>query len=144
MVEKLKELADGATDTQWAAAIRDFATQIWLAGLGAFAAAQREGDKIFDALVKRGEAVRERTRKVASDRIEELTLQTSERWDKLGQMLEDPLGRALHRLNLPTRKDIDGLNRRIDKLAAATEKLSAAPGKRGGRGSAARSTAHRA
>ena len=44
----------------------------------AFAAAQREGDKIFDA-VKAGGGGSERTRKVVSDRIEELTLQTSER-----------------------------------------------------------------
>lgn len=144
MMEKLKELAGGATDKQWAAAIRESATQIWLAGLGAFAAAQREGDKIFDTLVKRGEAVRKRTRKVASERIEEFTAQTTERWDKLGEMLEDPLGRALHRLNLPTKKDIDGLNRRIDELVAVTEKLSAPPGRRGGRGRAVRSTARRA
>jgi poly(hydroxyalkanoate) granule-associated protein len=144
MTGKLKELASEATDMQWAAAVRQSATQIWLAGLGAFVAAQREGDKIFEALVKRGEEVRDRTRKAASERIEEFATQTSERWDRLGQLLEDPLGRALHRLNLPTKKDIDGLNRRIDKLAAAAERLSAAPDKRSGRRGAARSTAHRA
>lgn len=136
MAEKLKELAQGATDLQWATAIRESATEIWLAGLGAFAAAQREGNKIFEALVKQGEAVRERTRKAASERIGVLTADASQRWDKLGQMLEEPLGRAFHRLNLPTKKDINELSSRIDKLTAATEKLSAARPRRSSRGHA--------
>jgi poly(hydroxyalkanoate) granule-associated protein len=136
MVVKLKELAQGATDMQWAAAVRESATEIWLAGLGAFAAAQREGNKLFEALVKQGETVRDRTRKAASERIGVLTADASERWDKLGQMLEDPLGRAFHRLNMPTKKDIDELNRRIDKLTAATERLSGARGRRTSRGAA--------
>jgi poly(hydroxyalkanoate) granule-associated protein len=134
MAEKQKDLARGATDLQWAAAIRDSATEIWLAGLGAFAAAQREGNKVFEALVKQGEAVRERTRKAASERIGVLTADASQRWDKLGQMLEEPLGRAFHRLNLPTKKDIDELSSRIDKLTAATEKLSGARPRRSTRG----------
>jgi len=144
MADKLKELASGATDSQWAAAVRESASQIWLAGLGAFAAAQKEGGKIFETLVKQGEAVRERTRKAASERLEEFTAQSSERWDKFGQMLENPLGRALHRFNLPTKKDIDDLNKRIDKLTAAAEKRLVAPGKRRARGGAARSATHRA
>lgn len=124
MVDKPRELPSGATGDQWATAVRESASQIWLAGLGAFAAAQREGKQMFEGLVKQGEALRERTRKGASDVLDELTAQSAERWDKLGQLQEELLGRALHRLNLPTRKDIDELNRLIDKLAAAAERPS--------------------
>jgi poly(hydroxyalkanoate) granule-associated protein len=144
MAEKLKELAPGASDMQWAAAIRESATEIWLAGLGAFSAAQREGNKIFEALVKQGEALRDRTRKVAGERIGELTADAAKRWDKLGEQFEDPLGRAFHRLNLPTKKDIEELNRRIDKLTAATERLSKPTARRGSRSAALRSGAGRA
>ena len=58
MPKKLSALAQGADKSQQlVTAIRDSATQIWLAGLGAFAKAQKEGGKFFDTLVKEGEAV---------------------------------------------------------------------------------------
>jgi len=53
MPKKLKALA-GGDGSQFATAIRDSANQIWLAGLGTFAKAQKEGGKIFEALVKEG------------------------------------------------------------------------------------------
>jgi len=34
------------------------------------------------------------------------------------------VGRALHALNVPTRKDIDHLSRQVHDLAAMTKKLS--------------------
>ena len=46
--------------------VRDSSRQIWLAGLGAFAKAQQEGTKLFDALVTRGEGLEARTRTVAA------------------------------------------------------------------------------
>ena len=39
---------------QLSGTIKDSASQIWLAGLGAFAKAQEEGGKVFEALVKEG------------------------------------------------------------------------------------------
>jgi len=44
--------------------IRNSAMQIWLAGLGALSKAQKERSRIFNTLVKEGEAVQERTGKV--------------------------------------------------------------------------------
>ena len=54
MVKKLvvKKLKSVAKDSQLSATIRDSAQQIWLAGLGAFAKAQEEGNKVFDALIR--------------------------------------------------------------------------------------------
>jgi poly(hydroxyalkanoate) granule-associated protein len=132
MAEKLKDVASGVPEAV-AARIQQSASQIWLAGLGAFAKAQEEGGKIFDALVKEGEAVQEQTRKVAGERIAELAAQASGRWGKtwgrLEQLFEDRMAHALHGLNMPTKKDIDTLNQRVAKLTAVTEKISPAPGK---------------
>ena len=44
-------------DTPLTQNVRDFARQIWLAGLGAFARAQDEGSKFFETLVQEGQAV---------------------------------------------------------------------------------------
>ncbi|MFZ3249216.1 MAG: phasin family protein, partial [Pseudolabrys sp.] len=51
MTKKVKKVAAAAGD-QWTTMIRDSATQIWLAGLGAFSKAQHEGTQLFNALVK--------------------------------------------------------------------------------------------
>ena len=49
MSGKLKELAGESSENgQLIAGIRDSANQIWRAGLGAFAKAQKEGTKFFN------------------------------------------------------------------------------------------------
>ena len=72
MARKLKATAR-AKDTQLAAAVKDSAQQIWLAGLGAYAKAQDEGGKVFDALVREGTSIQKRTMKVTEDKVNEVT-----------------------------------------------------------------------
>lgn len=124
MVKKLKVLAEGNKDTELAALIKNSASQIWLAGLGAFAKAQEEGLKAFDSLVKQGEAVQERAKKAADDRIADVKAQATGQWDKLEQVFEERVARALHSLNVPTKKDVDALSRRVAELTHEVKKLS--------------------
>ena len=65
MVKKFKTLSEN----QLAQTVRESAQQIWLAGLGAYAKAQEEGSKVFDALVKEGETIQKKTRKAADEKI---------------------------------------------------------------------------
>ncbi len=125
MPRKLQELAEGAGDSQLATAIRQSANQIWLAGLGAFAKAQKEGTKIFEALVQEGEAVQKQAKKSAEEALEEVKSSASKSWDQLERVFEDRVARALHTLNVPTKKDIDTLSHRVAELTAVTKKLSA-------------------
>jgi len=124
MPKKLKALA-GGDQSQLATTIRDSANQIWLAGLGAFAKAQKEGGKLFDALVKEGEAVQKQARKSAEDALAEVKSSASKSWDQLERVFEGRVARALHSLNVPTKKDIDTLSHRVAELTAATKKLAA-------------------
>ena len=68
-VEKATGVAGSLADNQLVSTVKDSAQQIWLAGLGAFAKAQEEGSKVFDALVKEGEAMHKKTRKLAEEKI---------------------------------------------------------------------------
>ena len=140
MVRKLKALADNAGDKQLVNTVRDSAQQIWLAGLGAFAKAQAEGSKVFDALVKEGKIINSRTRKVAESKVTEMTStlgkmatkasnQASDSWDKLEQVFEERVARALHRIGVPTNKDINNLARRVEELTASVQKLTRKPAK---------------
>lgn len=124
MAKKLKALAGGSSETQLAQTIKDSAHQIWLAGLGAFAKAQEEGTKVFEALVKEGEVIQKRTREAAEDKVAEARKVATGTWDKLENVFEERVARALNSLNVPTKKDIDALSARIAELTAATKKLS--------------------
>ena len=56
----IRKRASSATETDappLTNTIRESAQQIWLAGLGAFAKAQAEGGKVFEALVREGQTM---------------------------------------------------------------------------------------
>jgi len=124
MVKKLHELAGEGSESTLVATIRDSASNIWLAGLGAFSKAQEEGGKLFDALVKEGESVQNRASKSAQEAISEARSKASGTWDKLEQVFVDRVSRALTSLNVPTKADIDALAKRVEELTKATTKLS--------------------
>ena len=130
MAKKLKRLAGGEADV--AAAIRESANQIWLAGLGAFSVAQAEGTKAFKALVKEGEQVQARAGKAAAQTIADVKSkatgtweQATGSWGKLEKVFEQRVAQALHSLNVPTKKDVDTLTKRVTELTAVTKKLAA-------------------
>jgi poly(hydroxyalkanoate) granule-associated protein len=128
MVGKLKELARTGGEVPLVATIRDSATQIWLAGLGAFAKAQKEGTKIFDALVAEGEAVQAQAKKAAGDAYAEVKAKATKSidqlsWDNLERVFEERVSRALNALSVPTKKDLDTLAQRVAELTTVTREL---------------------
>ncbi len=131
MVKKLKALAGGAsTENEFAQTVRESAQQIWLAGLGAFAKAQAsgtkfqaEGAKIFEALVKEGEARQSFVRKATGMKVAEAAAKASGTWDKLEQVFEDRVARSLSSLGVPTKKDIESLSRRVAELTEVVQDL---------------------
>ncbi len=125
MVKKLNELAGEGSESHLVTTIRDSATNIWLAGLGAFAKAQEEGGKLFEALVKEGEQVQNRASKSAQDAISDVRTKATGTWDKLEQVFVDRVERALHTLNVPSKHDIDALSKRVHELTKVADKLSA-------------------
>jgi poly(hydroxyalkanoate) granule-associated protein len=139
MVKKLKAMADAKTDNnQLAAAIKDSASQIWLAGLGAFAKAQEEGSKVFEALVKEGSSIQMRSKAFTEEKLGEVTgkvskvagdvaKQATQSWDKLETVFEERVARALSRLGVPTNKDISDLIARIEALNESVQALGGKP-----------------
>lgn len=141
MVKKLQKISaqkKGSTDAArgpLAGAIKDSAQQIWLAGLGAFSKAQEEGGKVFDTLVKEGLSIQRKTQSVAEERINEATSRMSDmangisskavgQWDKLENIFEERVAKALNKLGVPSAKDVDALIARIDDLNRHVQQLS--------------------
>ena len=121
-----KKLKSVATDIQLSATIRESAQQIWLAGLGAFAKAQQEGNKVYDALIREGEAIQKKTRKVTEDKVTEMAAKATGTWDKLEQVFESRVARALNSLGVPTKDDVAALSKRVAELKVEVEKLNGA------------------
>ncbi len=119
-------------------AIKDSAQQIWLAGLGAFSKAQEEGGKAFESLVKEGLSIQRKTQAVAEERISEasnrmsgmaneISSKAAGQWDKLENIFEDRVAKALNKLGVPSARDIDALIERIDALNALVQKQGIKP-----------------
>jgi poly(hydroxyalkanoate) granule-associated protein len=142
MVKKLSKIAAkkaaspaGLLDSQLASSVKDSAQQIWLAGMGAFAKAQAEGGKVFEALVKEGVSLQRKTQAVAEEKLgdvtgkmssmaSEVTSKAGASWDKLENIFEERTAKALGKLGVPTAKDVAELQRRVEELSAAVAKLS--------------------
>jgi poly(hydroxyalkanoate) granule-associated protein len=122
-----------------AQAVLDSSHQIWLAGVGAFVRARQEGTKAFETLVRQGEKLEQRTKQVAADtavaargaataKAKEMQQMAGGTWDKLEQVFEDRVARALGKLGVYTQNDVQKLAERVDKLSAAVNELLKATG----------------
>lgn len=98
--------------------------QVWLAGIGALSKAREGGEALFESLVKEGQEVEARTREVSKENVEEAKLKTSGTWDKLEQVFEDRVSRALNQLGVPTRNDIQELAERVEELSQNVKELT--------------------
>ncbi|MBT8137709.1 MAG: phasin family protein [Gammaproteobacteria bacterium] len=108
--------------------ITESAHQIWSAGLGALSMAEKEGSKLFETLAKLGENIQSHTRNTAGVAKSTVTGgrdMASDTWEKLEEMFELRVARALNGLQIPTARDIHELSTRVDKLSSAVDKLNA-------------------
>ena len=151
MVKKLQKLSADKkkSNAQLSSTVKDSAQQIWLAGLGAFSKAQEEGGKVFEALVKEGLTIQRKTQAVAEEKITEATSRVTTmasdigtkaqgQWDKLENIFEDRVAKALAKLGVPSARDLEALSARVDALAKGSK---AAPVKAAAKKAAAKKAA---
>jgi poly(hydroxyalkanoate) granule-associated protein len=148
MVKKQQTTSDGnKAEPPLASSVKDSAQQIWLAGLGAFSRVQEEGSKVFEALTKEGLAIQRRTQEAAGEKMAEasgkmthmasdIQSKAGQQWDKLENIFEERVAKALNKLGVPSARDVEALAARIDELNKSLQKVKAPAAK-----TAARSTA---
>lgn len=154
MVKKLQKLSADKkkSNAQLSSTVKDSAQQIWLAGLGAFSKAQEEGGKVFEALVKEGLTIQRKTQAVAEEKITEATSRVTTmasdigskaqgQWDKLENIFEDRVAKALAKLGVPSARDLEALSARVDALAKGSK---AAPAKAAAKPAAKKAAAKKA
>jgi len=119
----------------------DAVHQIWLAGMGALARAQKDGPKAFEKLIRDGGEFIEYGKNGAGHLLGEAlasaqasvgarltaTRETAtETWKELEHLFHDRVEKVLHQSGIPTAAEIRGLAQRIDQLSAHVERLAAA------------------
>jgi poly(hydroxyalkanoate) granule-associated protein len=135
---KLKKKSAAPASADKSKKLLESAQQIWMAGLGAFGRAQEEGTKLFEGLVKEGLALEQKTRSFATGKVDvardavETTVatvraRTADTWDRLEKVFEDRVSRALGKLGVPGRDEMQALIDRVDELNRTVRKLNSKP-----------------
>lgn len=110
--------------------LKESAHDIWLAGLGAFALAGEEGGRLFKQLVKRGEGM-EKVNKVRIHKLTEragsLRGEARHAVTRIATPIEAGMTNAMHRLGVPTRKEIANLTKRVEELTRVVSKARRGP-----------------
>lgn len=115
-------------------------SNIWLAGLGALARAQADaqakGSETFEALVRQGMQLQAQTQELArqqwAEAAERLGVMTSratgggEPWNRLSDIFEGRVARALGNMGMPTIAEIHALRERVEKLEQAFAQMESA------------------
>ncbi len=121
--------------------VKEQAQQIWLAGLGAFSKAQQEGTKAFEKLVNDGITMQRKAQVTAEEKLAEATHKVTQvahqfneratgQWDKLENIFEDRVAKALTRLGIPSASELSALHARVEQLEkqlGASPKAAAKP-----------------
>lgn len=133
MARKLKEMVK-PDDNAMLDAVCSSAHEIWQAGLGAFAKAQKEGGDMFDKLVQDGVELQKLTQRLTGDKGFSVTdtvsklagsasRQASGSWDKLEKIFEERVARSLRSIGVPSQHEINGLSQEMADLKASLREV---------------------
>lgn len=133
---KKKDDAQGSLDE-----VRNYARRVWLAGLGAYARVGQESTDYFKELVKAGEGVEKRGKKVidkkldaANEQIDEAGEEVSRvrgkvevQLDKIEKAFDARVARGLNRLGIPSKHDVEALSIKLEQLHELLERVARKP-----------------
>lgn len=126
-VQDTKETTKGVL-----AEVKQYTRKAWLAGLGAYAKAGQEGYDYFKELVKTGETVEKDGKKLVNKKIDAVNERVDDlksdavqavegRLEQIENAFDKRVARALNRVGMPSRHDLDALSVRLEQLSALVE-----------------------
>ncbi len=118
--------------------VKAYARKIWLAGLGAYAKAGQDSADYFNELVKAGEGIEKKGKKLVDEQVEAANSQIDSvkssvtgvkekvevQLDKIEQAFDNRVASALNRLGIPSQQDVAQLSAKLDQLNAALEQAA--------------------
>ncbi len=132
----LKKKTDASTSTL--GDVKSYARKIWLAGLGAYAKVGQEGADYFQELVKAGQTVEKKGKKVVAEKFEAANAEIEDvksevstfkgkvevQLDKVEKAFDTRVASALNRIGIPSKHDVETLSAKLDELTALLERVA--------------------
>ncbi|MBV4522571.1 phasin family protein [Pseudomonas sp. SWRI74] len=132
----LKKKIDASTSAL--SDVKSYARKIWLAGLGAYAKVGQEGSDYFQELVKTGQTVEKKGKKVVAEKLEAANAEIDEaknevstfkgkvevQLDKVEKAFDTRVASALNRIGIPSKHDVETLSAKLDELTALLERVA--------------------
>jgi len=118
--------------------VKSYARKIWLAGLGAYTKVGQEGSEYFQELVKAGQTVEKKGKKVVAEKLEAANAEIDEaksevstfkgkvelQLDKVERAFDTRIASALNRIGIPSKHDVETLSAKLDELTALLERVA--------------------
>ncbi|MBU0525660.1 MULTISPECIES: phasin family protein [Pseudomonas] len=132
----LKKKIDASTSTL--GDVKSYARKIWLAGLGAYTKVGQEGSEYFQELIKAGQTVETKGKKVVAEKLEAANTEIEEaksevstfkgkvevQLDKVEKAFDSRVASALNRIGIPSKHDVETLSAKLDELTALLERVA--------------------
>ena len=118
--------------------VKSYARKIWLAGLGAYAKVGQEGSEYFQELIKTGQTVEKKGKKVVVEKLEAANAEIEDaktevssfkgkvevQLDKVEKAFDGRVASALNRIGIPSKHDVEALSAKLDELTALLERVA--------------------
>jgi len=132
----LKKKTDPSTSTL--SDVKSYARKIWLAGLGAYTKVGQEGSEYFQELVKAGQVVEKKGKKVVAEKLEAANAEIDEaksevstfkgkvevQLDRVEKAFDTRVASTLNRIGIPSKHDVEALSAKLDELTALLERVA--------------------
>ncbi|MCD5992302.1 phasin family protein [Pseudomonas sp. CDFA 602] len=117
--------------------VRLYARKIWLAGLGAYSRVNEEGTQYVKDLIKTGEQTENQARKAIDEKLEAANSEIDSlkgevsgakgrveaQLDRIEGAFDRRVAKALNRIGIPSKHDVDTLSAKLDELTALLERV---------------------
>lgn len=107
------------------------AREVWLAGLGALASVEEEGQKVFTKLVEKGTHFEARGKKQLDEAYDELLVAYKKLEDRVKSSfskaegeIDENMQELIHKMGVPTQDEIKELTAQVEKLINKVDDLS--------------------
>ncbi|MDY7567622.1 phasin family protein [Pseudomonas sp. RTC3] len=118
--------------------VKLYARKIWLAGLGAYSKAGQEGAEYVKDLIKTGEEVEKKGKKIVDKQLDAANSEIDTIKDdvagvkgkfevqlhKVEKAFDRRVGRALNRFGIASKHDVETLSAKLDGLTALLERVA--------------------
>jgi len=121
MIENINEFLGNMAHTDLGKAARRSARTVWNAHKSAFETTRHEAGKVLGVAFEQGQKFTARGRNKAEGVVEDLAGAADDRLTTIEQAVQQGVSRVIHRIGLPTAKDVNALSRRVEALAARVD-----------------------